>query len=95
MIRVELSARMQKTIAGLPAEVRAKVAAALRALAVNFGQPHTHAGLGLRKLGKRSYEIRVHLQWRIVPLYSAGQLLAFDLMNHDEVRRWLKNQTRG
>jgi mRNA-degrading endonuclease RelE of RelBE toxin-antitoxin system len=94
MIRVELSARMQKTAAKLPEEVRAKASAALRAVAAGFGQPHAHTGLGIRKLGKRSYEIRVHLQWRIVLLHTEGLLTAYDVMNHDEVRQWLKGQRK-
>lgn len=94
MIRVELSARIQKTAAKLPEEVRAKASAALRAVAEGFGQPHAHTGLGIRKLGKRSYEIRVHLQWRIVLLHTEGLLTAYDVMNHDEVRQWLKGQRK-
>lgn len=94
MIRVEISARMQKTAAKLPEDLRAKASAALRAVAEGFSQPHAHSGLGIRKLGKRSYEIRVHLQWRIVLLHTDGLLTAYDMMNHDEVRQWLKGQRK-
>jgi hypothetical protein len=94
MIRVLLSERIQKTATKLPAEVREKAAKAIADVAAAFGDPHRHRGLGLRKLVRRSYEIRVHLQWRVVFVHEGKALIAYDVMNHNEVSLWLKGQRK-
>ena len=94
MIRVLLSERIQKTAGKLPAEVREKASKAIAEVGAAFGDPHRHRGLGLRKLAKRSYEIRVHLQWRVVFIHDGKVLIAYDVMNHDEVSLWLKGQRK-
>lgn len=94
MIRVLLSERIQKTAGRLPADVREKASQAIAEVGRAFGDPHRHRGLGLRKLARRSYEIRVHLQWRVVFIHDGKSLIAYDVMNHDEVSQWLKGQHR-
>ena len=95
MIRVLLSERIKKTAGKLPADLRGKAAQAIAEVAAAFGDPHQHRGLGLRKLAKRSYEIRVHLKWRVVFLYDGQELIAYDVMNHDEVALWLRGQRKS
>jgi plasmid maintenance system killer protein len=95
MIRVLLSERMQKTAAGLPGELREKAAQAIASVAAAFGDPHQHRGLGLRKLAGRSYEIRVDRQWRVVFIHDGKSLIAYDVMNHDEVAFWLRGRHSG
>jgi len=90
MIRVLLSERIKKTAGKLPPELREKASLAIADVGNAFGDPHRHRGLGLRKLAKRSYEIRVHLQWRVVFLHDGKDLVAYDIMNHDEVQLWLR-----
>ncbi len=90
MIRVDIGPRVASTARRLGPEVTAQAEAKIAAVAAQFGQPHTHSGLGLRKLGRRSYEVRVWLQWRVVFLHEGDRLTAYDIMNHDEVRAWLK-----
>jgi hypothetical protein len=94
MTRVLLSERIKKTAGRLPEEVRAKAARVIGEVGKAFGDPHRHRGLGLRKLARRSYEIRVHLQWRVVFLHDGTDLIAFDVMNHDDVVRWLRGQRK-
>jgi plasmid maintenance system killer protein len=94
MISVLLSERIKKTASKLSPELREKAANAAGEVAAAFGDPHKHRGLGLRKLAKRSYEIRVHLQWRVVFIYDGKNLIAYDVMNHDEVLLWLKGQRK-
>jgi mRNA-degrading endonuclease RelE of RelBE toxin-antitoxin system len=62
MIRVLLTERIKKTLCKLPPDVRGKASRAIADVSAAFGDPHQHHGLGLRKLARRSYEIRVHLQ---------------------------------
>ncbi len=33
-------------------------------------------------------------EWRIVLLHTEGLLTAYDVMNHDEVRQWLKGRRK-
>lgn len=94
MIRVLLTERIRKTADGLPPDVRDEVSRAIVQVAGAFGDPHRHGGLGLRKLARRSYEVRVHQQWRVVFMLDGENLVAFDIMNHDEVRRWLRGQRK-
>jgi hypothetical protein len=92
MIRIIVAARLRKTLDEQPEAVRLKSEAALVAVSKAFGDPHRHRGLGIRKLARRSYEIRVHLQWRIVLIHDGDSLVAFDLMNHDEITAWLRGR---
>ena len=94
MIRVLLSERIQKTAGKLPPEVRERAARVIGEVAAAFVDPHKHRGLGLRKLARRSYEIRVQLQWRVVFVQEGKALVAYDVMNHDEVSLWLKGQRK-
>ena len=94
MIRILLSERIKKTAAKLPPEVREKASKVIADVAAAFGDPHRHRGLGLRKLARRSYEIRVHLQWRVVFVHDGKVLVAYDVMNHDDVSLWLRGQRK-
>ena len=39
-----------------------------------------------------SYEARVRLGWRIVFIREPDRLTAYDLMDHDQVRTWLRGR---
>lgn len=94
MIRVDIGPRVFKTLARLGPEVTAQAEAQIALVAAQFGDPHRHAGLGLRKIAGRSYEIRVWRQWRVVFLHAENRLMAYDVMNHDEVELWLRGKRR-
>jgi plasmid maintenance system killer protein len=94
VISVLLSERIRKTAEGLLADLRDKVSQAIAEVSAAFGDPHKHRGLGLRKLARRSYEIRVQRQWRVVFIQDGETLIAYDVMNHDEVALWLRGQRK-
>ena len=94
MIAVVLSSRIKKTAEKLPPDVREKIGKTIASVAVAFGDPHKHGGLGLRKLARRSYEARAHLQWRVVFIHEGKSLVAYDIMDHDEVATWLRGQRK-
>ena len=94
MIEVLISERIRKTADKLPLDLREKASQAISKVAAAFGDPHQHRGLGLRKLARRSYEIRVHLQWRVVFVHDGTSLIAYDIMNHDDVALWLRGQSK-
>ena len=92
MIRVDIGPRLIRTAQKLAPEVRAEVERTLQLVSQHFGDPHRHGGIGLRKLGRRSYEARLGLELRIVFAKEADRLTAYDIMDHDEVRLWLKKR---
>ena len=94
MISVLLSERIRKTADRLPPDIRDKISQAIAEVAAAFGDPHQHRGLGLRKLARRSYEIRVQRQWRVVFIHDGETLIAYDVMKHDEVAIWLRGQRK-
>lgn len=94
MIRVDVGPRLIRTARRLGPEITAKAEEALSAIAEQFGDPHRHSGLGLRKLGQNSYEIRICLQWRVLLIREPDRLTAYDIMDHDQMRAWLRSRGR-
>lgn len=53
---------------------------------------HAPVGLGIKHVGRRTYELRVNLALRIVYVVE-GDLIVLSLLgNHNEVRRFLRRQ---
>ena len=92
MIRIDVHPRLVRAALKLGGKTVAEVERRLALVAEQFGDPHRHGGLGLRKLGRRSYEARMDRGWRIVFIKEADRLTAYDLMTHDQVRKWLKGR---
>jgi hypothetical protein len=90
VISVELSRRFRKIVRAAGRE--AEVSAALRLVVEGFGNPHAHAGLAIRKLGRHLYECRTGLAWRLIFLADKG-VLTFDFAgDHDEVQNCLRGK---
>jgi len=94
MIKMVISARLKKRVDKLPLEIRAAASEAIANVAAAFGHPHKHGGLGLRKLGRYSYEVRAGIHWRVVFFLEGETMTAYDVMDHDEVRRWVRSQLK-
>lgn len=63
----------------------------LQRILKGFGDPHAHAGLSIRKLGKDLYECRTGLALRLIFLAQKG-VLTFDFAGtHDEIRAYLRD----
>jgi hypothetical protein len=92
MISILLGPRLVRSARKLSPESRRQVEAVLSAVARHFGEPHRHSGLGLRKLAPDLWECRVDLQRRILFIQEPARLKAYDIMNHDEIRAWLKHR---
>ena len=90
MISVELSKRFKKIVREAGREE--EVSATLKSVLDGFGNPHAHTGLAIRKIGKRLYECRTGLAWRLIFAANKG-VLNFDFAgNHDEVHNYLRNK---
>ena len=87
-MRLLATPRYRKSI---PPVRRTEVWAAMRAAAAAYGQPHLHAGVGLRRIPP-FMECRCGLDLRLI-FQREGKNLVFHLCGtHDEVGAFLKNQ---
>jgi hypothetical protein len=90
MISVELTSRFKKKVREAGRE--AEVSAALQLVRDGFGQPHLHAGISIRKLGKSLYECRTGLAWRLIFVAPKGVLTFAFAGDHGEVQNYLRGQ---
>lgn len=75
----------------IPPVRRAEVLAAMQAAGVAYGQPHLHAGVGLRRI-RPFMECRCGLDLRLI-FQRENDALVFHLCGtHAEVTAFLKNQ---
>jgi len=87
---LDLSGPFRNRVRAYPREIRGKIGRALQLLERDFGQPHQHPGLGIRKLTGNFFEIRVELDIRLVFQNRAECLLFVMAGNHDEVQKLLR-----
>jgi hypothetical protein len=85
MIRIFLGPRFLKALERLNPDQKQKAQDALAAVMEGFGQAHRHSGLALRKIGPVYFECRIDLHWRIVLQERRGNLIAYDIMTHNEI----------
>lgn len=92
MLRVTAEKSVSLRLAGLAPDEQTAVLAMLRRLPVVFGRPHTHAGLGIRRLRRGVYEARVGLKVRVL-FERDGDLLVIKMLgHHDDLRRYLRGR---
>ena len=87
---LDLGGAFRARVRAYPKATRGKIGLALQQLAKDFGHPHRHRGLGIRKLAGSFFEIRVGLDIRLVFQNRADCLLFVMAGNHDEVQRFLR-----
>ena len=79
-----------RRLRGLPKNERVDCLLALCDLVDNFGQPHVHTGLGIRKLGNKFFECRGNRDLRFLFQDCSTELYVSFLGNHDEVSTLLR-----
>ena len=92
MLRVAAEKNVSLALAKLAPDEQTKVLAALRQLPAAFGQPHTHAGLGLRQLRRGLYEARIGLRLRVLFERDGDLLVIKSLGDHASIRRYLRDR---
>jgi hypothetical protein len=75
-----LSIQIIRSAKSLNPEQRAALNAILAKVGQNFGDPHKHGGLGLRKVGADLWECRLDLRLRVVFSLETKGLGAYDIM---------------
>ncbi len=72
----------------LDPRLRNRVIETIVALPSLISDPHRHTGYGVRQLhGSAFWEARLDLRWRLVFRLDHQEIILFDVMNHDQVRR--------
>lgn len=90
-MKVLLTERFQRDVQQLEDGERGAVFVALLALPRALGDPHAHAGLGIRKLHTSGiWEARVGLGLRLVFGLRADLVSLVRVGTHEDVRRYLK-----
>ena len=90
-MRVALAEAFQRDVRGLSDPHRLAVFDAVLALPRALGDPHAHAGLGIRKLHASGiWEARVGLGLRLVFALEPDRLTLVRVGRHDEIRRFLR-----
>jgi mRNA-degrading endonuclease YafQ of YafQ-DinJ toxin-antitoxin module len=80
--------RFIKTWRNLSASQKQRIGEILIALPDLRVDPHSHTGYGLRQLqGTHFHEARLDLRWRLIFKMTEDEIVLFDVMNHDQVRR--------
>jgi hypothetical protein len=75
-----------------PKADRKRVGAAIDAIADNWGKPHLHSGIGIRRLRGDLFEARIGLDERLAFVFIAtpAELFFLFLGNHDEIQDLMK-----
>lgn len=89
---LELTESFRATVRNYPKETRGKIGRALQALENDFGHPHRHRGLGIRKLSPTFFEMRVGLDIRLVFQNRPDVLLFVMAGNHNEVQVFIRGR---
>jgi mRNA-degrading endonuclease RelE of RelBE toxin-antitoxin system len=87
---VFLSERFRAVVREYLKPVRVEIGEAIDLLQESLGQPHRHAGLGIRKLMKNYFEMRIGLDLRLVFKLDVDAITFVFAGTYDEVRRFLR-----
>jgi mRNA-degrading endonuclease YafQ of YafQ-DinJ toxin-antitoxin module len=80
--------RFIKSWRNLSASQKQRIGEILIVLPDLRADPHAHTGYSLRQLhGNHFHEARLDLRWRLIFKMSEEEIVLFDVMNHDQVRR--------
>ena len=60
---------------------------------LQWGNPHSHSGLGIRRLAPNLFESRVGLQERLIFQSLEGGLYFHFMGSHDKVQKFLRSYT--
>jgi mRNA-degrading endonuclease YafQ of YafQ-DinJ toxin-antitoxin module len=91
-MRIALTERFQHDVRDLPQAQRAALFDVILALPRAVGEPHLHAGTGLRKIHASGvWEARVGLGLRLVFTFAGEMATLVRVGDHDEIRRYLRS----
>ena len=92
MFRVAAEKSVSRALAALAPDEQTEVLSVLRHLPAAFGQPHAHAGLGLRQLRRGIFEARIGLKVRVIFERDGDLLVIKTLGDHAAIQRYLRDR---
>ena len=90
-LEIKFTSRFLRAAKKLAKVDRSKVQAAIDANAKAWGNPHAHAGAGIRRLRGDAFECRCGLKLRLIFFAQPGSLVFHDLGDHEEIQGFLKS----
>jgi len=85
---IYIASRFPRTWKTLGKTQRERVIEIILALPDLLKNPHRHGGFGFRRLhGTSFYQARLDLRWRLIMRLDEREIILFDVLNHDQVRR--------
>ena len=87
---VFLSDRFRQIVRAYPKPRRAEIGKAIDRLQESLGHPHQYTGLGIRKLARTYFEMRVGLELRLVFKVERNAITFAFAGTHDEIQKFLK-----
>ena len=86
-MRIELTERFLRQLRRLPKLERKRIGEGINLVRDCWGEPHFHAGIGLRGLKKNVFECRVDLKRRLLVENLPGILRFHGVFSHDEIKK--------
>lgn len=85
---IYFASRFPRTWRSLSSTQKEKIFNIILALPELLRNPHRHSGFGFRRLhGNFFFEARLDLRLRLIIRIDATEIILFDVLSHDEVRR--------
>ncbi|MCE0483934.1 MAG: hypothetical protein LV479_06820 [Methylacidiphilales bacterium] len=85
---IQFARRFPRTWNSLSQAQKDRILDIIIELPVLLKNPHQHSGFGLRRLhGSDYYEVGVDLRWRLILKMDNREIILFDVLSHDQVRR--------
>ena len=90
-MHVEYLASYDRSFRHLPPPTQERTVKAIDALLDYFQTGQRPHGLGLKRLHRRYWEIRVGLDTRVLVELGSNRLTVIFVGDHDDIRRWLRS----
>ena len=91
-LRIELSPDFRGAVRALPKQRRFQIGRAITMVRDGFGDPHLHAGIGIRRLRDSIFECQVGLKLRLV-FECERDLVTFTAVGtYDEICKLLRSR---
>lgn len=85
---IQFASRFPRTWKSLSPTQQERILTIIIELPDLLKNPHRHSGFGLRRLqGSTYYEARIDLRWRLIMKMDNREIVLFDVLNHDQVKR--------
>ena len=94
-LRARVTDGLLENIRSRPKHERQEIGEAINRVLGAWGQPHAHAGIGIRRLTQSIFECRVGLKNRLtfVLVVTPPELVFFFLGNHDEIQKMIRSHS--